>query len=302
MSSFVKIYGSILRSSVWQQPLATKVVWITMLALADENGLVEASVPGLAATAGVMLEECEAALACFLAPDKYSGSKVEDGRRIREVRGGWLIINHGYYRELRTERQTREANRIASKRAQAKPLNATSNMLATSQHVANVADVAANANAEADTDLGSPLGPPCSAGDQVPEAGANAPADAGGPSKEQPLLKTPEAEKPKRRTKRAPRPVEIPIPLDWSPTEKHVAYAAKHGLDLDREVEAFRGWADGRTQVSWNGTFTTRLANEVKWRRQRGVPAVPNRRFGSAQRDEGIDGFSFFKKAEGGSP
>jgi len=150
--SFVKIYGSILRSSVWQQPLATKVVWITMLALADEQGVVESSIPGLAATAGVSVAECEAALTCFLAPDKYSGSKVDDGRRVRERRGGWLIINHNYYRELRSERQIREADRIAGKRAQARAVT-TRNTLPTLQHVANVAGVAPNA--EADTDLGS---------------------------------------------------------------------------------------------------------------------------------------------------
>jgi hypothetical protein len=147
---FVKIYGSILRSSVWQTPLATKVTWITMLALADENGLVEASIPGLAATAGVTLEECETALACFLAPDRYSGSDVDEGRRIRPCRGGWVVINHAYYREMRTERQIREAERIADKRAQTKA-SAGCNTRATAQHVANVAGVALDA--EADTEI-----------------------------------------------------------------------------------------------------------------------------------------------------
>jgi len=151
---FVKIYGSILRSSVWQQPLATKVVWITMLALADENGLVEASIPGLAATAGVTLEDCEAALACFTSPDRYSGSDVDEGRRIRPCRGGWVIINHKYYRELRTERQLREAERIAGKRARSKAPEEC-NTLATVQHVANVADVAPNAEANAEMDISS---------------------------------------------------------------------------------------------------------------------------------------------------
>ena len=115
--NFVKIYGSILRSSVWQEPLATKITWITMLALADADGLVEASIPGLAAAAGVSIEDCEKALACFLAPDRYSGSKVEEGRRVRECRGGWVVINHRYYRELRTEKHAKDAARLAAKRA-----------------------------------------------------------------------------------------------------------------------------------------------------------------------------------------
>jgi hypothetical protein len=117
VSGFVKIYGSILRSTVWQQPATTKLVWLTMLILADADGRVEASIPGLAATAGVGLEECEAALACFLSPDKYSHNKAEEGRRIRACFGGWIIINHGFYRELRTQKQVRDAVRIAAKRA-----------------------------------------------------------------------------------------------------------------------------------------------------------------------------------------
>ena len=46
-------------------------------------------------------------------------------------------------------------------------------------------------------------------------------------------------------------------------------------LDLDTEVFAFKGWAEGRTALSWNGTFSTRLANSVKWRSERGVTPKP---------------------------
>jgi hypothetical protein len=146
MTSFVKIYGSILRSSVWQEPVATKVVWIAMLVLADQDGVVESSVPGLARTAGVSIEECEAALACFLGPDNYSGSSEDEGRRIRVCRGGWRIINHRYYRDLRTEKHNRDALRIASKRASAK----TRDMSATP---ATCRNVATEAEAEADTEI-----------------------------------------------------------------------------------------------------------------------------------------------------
>jgi hypothetical protein len=71
----------------------------------------------------------------------------------------------------------------------------------------------------------------------------------------------------RKRRRRAP---EISLPVDWQPTEAHQAYAAKHGLDLDFEADSMRGWAEGKTQVSWNGTFTTRLANQAKWNKQRG--------------------------------
>lgn len=156
--SFVKIYSSILRSSIWQEPASTKIVWITLLALADGEGVVESSVPGLAAHAGVTLEECELALGCLLAPDKYSGSKVDEGRRVREVRGGWVIINHGYYREFRTPKQVRDANRIAGRRAAARvteqpqPIQPEGDMSPASP---TVRDVAPEAEAEAERERSS---------------------------------------------------------------------------------------------------------------------------------------------------
>jgi hypothetical protein len=271
---FVKIYGSILRSSVWQQPLTTKVVWITMLALADADGVVEASIPGLAATAGVTIEECEGALACFLAPDRYSGSTVDEGRRIQQRRGGWFIINHSHYRELRTEKQVREAERIASKRAQAKAA-ADCNASPSRQHVANVAGVAADP--DPDPDLRSPFSPPCTEpADVAPSAGTHTPADAGDPAQGDSSTPPVAAVKPKRtRRPKRTRAAEVPLPADWAPTKTHAAYAAKHGLDLELEADGLRGWAEGRTQLSWNGAFSTRLANAAKWKRERGPQGRP---------------------------
>jgi hypothetical protein len=59
------------------------------------------------------------------------------------------------------------------------------------------------------------------------------------------------------------------MPSDWAPSEFHRKYAEQHGLDLENEVVSYKGWAEGKETGSWNGTFTTRLANEVKWRAER---------------------------------
>ncbi len=78
-------------------------------------------------------------------------------------------------------------------------------------------------------------------------------------------LEPPSAKKP--RAKRVPAPAaEEPLPGDWQPTDAHRAFAAKHALDLDTELFGFRGWAEGKTAARWNGVFSTRLANSVKWR------------------------------------
>ena len=52
----------------------------------------------MAHRARVTVEECRKAIETFLAPDPDDTSKVEGGRRIREVEGGYLIVNHEAYR------------------------------------------------------------------------------------------------------------------------------------------------------------------------------------------------------------
>lgn len=91
-----------------------------------------------------------------------------------------------------------------------------------------------------------------------------------------PNVTTQGSTQPRERGQRSPtkgtrkvREVKIPRPVDWAPTEAHKAFAMKHRLDLELEVKSFDGWAEGRMAVSWNGTFTTRLANQAKWNRER---------------------------------
>jgi len=108
---YVKVYESILQSTIWLESPDTKIVWITMLTLKDKEGVVRASIPGLAKTAGVTVEACEAAINCFLSPDPYSRTRDFEGRRIQEVDGGWFLINHAKYRDLRTQKNINDAER-----------------------------------------------------------------------------------------------------------------------------------------------------------------------------------------------
>lgn len=97
--SYVKLFSTITTSTIWEAPHATRIVWVTMLAVSDRRGEIQASVPGLARIANVSLEECEAALAAFMAPDKYSRTEEHEGRRIERIAGGWRLLNYGKYRE-----------------------------------------------------------------------------------------------------------------------------------------------------------------------------------------------------------
>src|SRR5216117_648729 len=98
MIGYVKVFGSILDSTIWRESHATRLVWITMLAMAGREGIVDASVPGLADRARVTREECEAALETLSKPDIDSRSQEFEGRRIEKVDGGWFILNYGKYR------------------------------------------------------------------------------------------------------------------------------------------------------------------------------------------------------------
>ena len=120
MSGFVKLYGDqLLNSTVWvSADSATKLVWITLLLVADQHGIVNASVPGLAHQAGVTVEEAGKAINYLTAPDPHSRTKDYEGRRIEPLDGGWLVLNYMKYREYRSEKQVQEAERKRAYRQQ----------------------------------------------------------------------------------------------------------------------------------------------------------------------------------------
>ena len=99
MTGYTPLFQSIVMSSIWQEDPETCKVWITMLALANADGVVEGSIVGLAHSSRVTVTVCQEALVKLLSPDLFSRTKDDEGRRIREVDGGWLIINHKKYRQ-----------------------------------------------------------------------------------------------------------------------------------------------------------------------------------------------------------
>lgn len=114
--TFTKLDSGITDSTIWRASDTTRIVWITMLAMADQNGYVGASVPGLADRARVPLEACLSALEAFKAPDPWSRTTDHEGRRIADADGGWMLLNHAKYRAARDPDVRREQNRSAQER------------------------------------------------------------------------------------------------------------------------------------------------------------------------------------------
>lgn len=116
MAGYTKLFHSILASTIWREDAATRLVWITMLAMTDKRGDVQASVPGLADFARVPVEECRRALAKLMAPDPDSRTDDHEGRRIMPIEGGWRLINHRKYRDKMNADERREY--LADKQAE----------------------------------------------------------------------------------------------------------------------------------------------------------------------------------------
>lgn len=155
--SFTKLFSSITESTVWCEPSDVRIVWICMLAMADAQGRVWASVPGLANRARVPVEATRDAIARFLEPDTDSRTKDHDGRRIEAIDGGWRLLNHAKYRAIQQEADKREAD-AERQRKHREAARSTGNSHALSRSVTDVtaghseSREVAEAEAEAEAD------------------------------------------------------------------------------------------------------------------------------------------------------
>ena len=119
---YTKLFQSILTSTIWGEDHATLRVWITMLAMADKNGEVVATIPGLARVACVTIQEVENALEKFQSPDKYSRTPDDEGRRIEQNEDGWVLINYEKYRKMasKEDQKAKSAERVRKYRERQK--------------------------------------------------------------------------------------------------------------------------------------------------------------------------------------
>ena len=226
MSGYAKLSSTLVLSTVWSEPHTVRIVWITMLALADAGGYVGASLPGLADAARVTLEECQQALACFQRPDPYSRSKTHDGRRIEEVAGGWRLLNYGTYRAGRDPETRRRQNREAQARHRdAQPVSHSQPQSAADKPESAQAEAEAEAEAEADQDTT-----------------ASAVVGAAAPPKPR-----------KRRWRR--------VPTGWEPNDGHRALAIKLGVSFDTELAKYRDHDYGTPKTDPDATFRNWLRN-----------------------------------------
>jgi hypothetical protein len=98
MSGFTKLVPEIIQSSIWNESSDIRIVWITLLAVKDENGYVRGDVRTIARLANVDVEAAGRAIDAFLSPDPGSHTPDNEGRRIGTAAGGYVVLNHALYR------------------------------------------------------------------------------------------------------------------------------------------------------------------------------------------------------------
>ena len=131
--AYSKLHASIVGSSLWTETDTVRILFITLLALCDRDGIVYGSKIGLNRLANIDPDTADSAWSALLSPDDNSSDKMRapenEGRRIEAVPGGFKLLNFEYYRGLRNDDDRREQNRAAqakfkSKVSQGKPKKA----------------------------------------------------------------------------------------------------------------------------------------------------------------------------------
>ena len=117
------MYGKIF-DSIYDSTLAddwrAMITFQQMIVLCDADGTVDMTPHSIARRTGIPIEHIEAGLKILEAPDPYSRTPDQEGRRIERLDNhrpwGWSIINHAYYRALQDAETVREQNRIRKQR------------------------------------------------------------------------------------------------------------------------------------------------------------------------------------------
>ena len=106
---YVKLWSNLVRSSILEQELPVRWLWIVLLLEADQAGNVYGTQEALARIANLTFDEVKQALVALMAPDPSSTTEEEDGRRLLNPSPNlWYIVNYHKYRGIKDIAQERE--------------------------------------------------------------------------------------------------------------------------------------------------------------------------------------------------
>ncbi len=126
MKGWAPLWSSIVDSSIWGEPDYVLKVFLTMLALKDLDHIYHGNAYNLAQRSRKTEAEVLDALKILASPDKKRlEPQAFEGRRIKAVPEGWLILNGEKYREAVQIEMQRARNRRAQAAFRARKKNAS---------------------------------------------------------------------------------------------------------------------------------------------------------------------------------
>lgn len=114
-----KVFDSMYDGTLYGQWEAI-VTFQQMIVLADADGIVDMTPQAMAARTSIPLEIIKKGIPTLEAPDPYSRTPGQDGKRIELIDAhrpwGWHIVNHEKYKNLRDAKEVRAQNRERQQR------------------------------------------------------------------------------------------------------------------------------------------------------------------------------------------
>lgn len=106
MNTWIPLWSNTLQSTLWEEPPHVRVMFLTLLMMSDPDHVVREPFRRVMKLANLAEDKTESeqlardALKVLASPDSRSVDNQEfEGRRIREVEGGWEIVNGQKYQE-----------------------------------------------------------------------------------------------------------------------------------------------------------------------------------------------------------
>jgi hypothetical protein len=241
---YVKILSSILRSSIWKEPDDVRLVWITMLAMADRDGFVASTADGIAHETRTVSEgRVEECLSKFQSPDLKSRTEDFEGRRVQKVDRGWLILNYKKFRDMHGEESKKAAKRRWWDENKSKPKqqqNTTDESLADSSGISSHGSVVGVVS-------------------EISKSDARPKTELVEPKQLAPVKKPSTTGKPRDRFLESFQ-TQCPDRMEF--TEAHRGLANRGSIDINLEWRVYSTDAQSKSlcKVDWNKAFESHLA------------------------------------------
>lgn len=162
---YTKLYARITESSLMEEEISVRYVFVLMLAICNQDGDVVGTDVALARRLNMPLDDFQRCVYILMKPDANSNSQECAGRRVirSDSERGYTVVSYKKYRGLRDESHRRDYMREYQRKRRAK-LSETEPVNKSVNNVKSVSHSEAEAEGEGDTNPPTPQ-----SGDSVPE-------------------------------------------------------------------------------------------------------------------------------------